>query len=281
MSELACESLCYGSILKDVNLSVQTGQVCALLGPSGCGKTTLLWLLAGLWEPSSGRIKRDGGKLGMVFQQPGLWDHLTVEQHLKLVGADRTQRKRVLKQMNLANLRKRRPGKMSGGERQRLSIARALVIEPTWLLLDEPMAHLDGPTRQDLFGLLRDALKDTNAGVLIATHHAGEALRLADQTAVLADGQIAQHGPAAEVYRQPANAAVAEATGLASTFQGKIVRPEQLSFTPCGDADATIQRCEFIGPAYLLEVEVADASVTIWSEQPQTPGTRGAVSIKS
>ncbi|MEZ6193336.1 MAG: ATP-binding cassette domain-containing protein [Phycisphaerales bacterium] len=216
----------------------------------------------------------------MVFQQPGLWDHLTVEQHLKLVGATSEMRERVLEQMHLKELRHRRPGAMSGGERQRLSIARALAVEPAWLLLDEPMAHLDGPTRRDLFDLLREALKQSNAGVLLATHHADEALRLADDTAVLIDGRLAQHGPAHDVYHHPASLAAAHATGTASLFNGQITRPEHLAFTPSPEGDAVVERCEFVGPGYLLEVRVQGNTITVWSDQPHDADTAGNVVLR-
>lgn len=280
MSVLKCEAVFYKDVLKDISLELSPGRVCALLGPSGAGKSTLMWILGGLWHADRGKVTHDGGAVGMVFQQPGLWDQLTVEQHLKLVGATSEMRDRVLEQMHLKELRRRRPGTMSGGERQRLSIARALAVEPTWLLLDEPMAHLDGPTRRDLFGLLREALKQSNAGVLLATHHADEALRLADDTAVLIDGRLVQHGPVHDVYHHPASLAAAHATGTASLFNGQITRPEHLTFTPTPDGDATIERCDFLGPGYMLEVRVKGNMVTIWSEQPREAGTVGTVAIK-
>lgn len=280
MSTLKCEAVFYKNVLKDVSLELRPGRVCALLGPSGAGKSTLMWILAGLWRADRGKVTHDGGAVGVVFQQPGLWDHLTAEQHLKLVGASSEVRERVLEQMHLTKLRRRRPGAMSGGERQRLSIARALAVAPAWLLLDEPMAHLDGPTRRDLFDLLRDALTQTHAGVLLATHHADEALRLADDTAVLIDGQLAQHGPAHNVYHHPTSLAVACATGTASHFNGQIARPEHLTFTPNPNGDAVIQRCDFVGPGHLLLVRVGENTVTVWSDQSRDAGTVGAVIIK-
>ncbi len=279
MSELTCESVCYGDVLHDVSLSLQRGKICALLGPSGAGKTTLLWVLAGLWPPGSGRVVRGTGNLGMVFQQPGLWDHLTVEQHLKIVGADRDRAEQAISTMKLTDLRRRRPGAMSGGERQRLSIARALAIDPAWLLLDEPMAHLDGPSRGDLFDLLRSALADSNAGVLIATHHADEAMRLADDIAILIDGHIVQHGPTEHVYHHPVNLAAALATGPAHLLDNQVVRPEQLTFTPDPAGDAVVQRCEFLGSGFMLRFGVANTVATARSTQAVSPGSRGRLTI--
>ena len=282
MSDLTCESVCYRDVLHDISLTLPRGKVCALLGPSGAGKSTLLWVLAGLWTPDTGNVSRGEGRLGMVFQQPGLWNHLTVAQHLKIVGADTNQINRTLALMKLDGMRDRRPGTMSGGERQRLSIARALAIEPAWLLLDEPMAHLDGPTRQDLFDLLRNILSETNAGVLIATHHAQEAMRLADQCAVIIDGRIVQHDSPHNVYHHPANPAAATVTGPVTTFNQQTFRPEQLTFTPApgcpgSSPDAVVQACEFMGGRYLLRLAHADTVTSVLSPQPVAVGTRGRI----
>lgn len=279
MSGLACESVSYRDVLHDVSLSLRRGEVCALLGPSGAGKSTLLWVLAGLWRPDNGKVVRDEGRLGMVFQQPGLWGHLTVEQHLAVVGAQPSQIEKTLHLMNLTSLRRRRPGKMSGGEQQRLSIARALAIDPAWLLLDEPMAHLDGPSRSDLFDLLRSALNELNAGVLIATHHAQEAMRLADRCAILLEGHIAQQGPPKEVYENPISHAAAVVTGPVSSFDQRPHRPEQLTFTPDPAGSAVVQRCEFLGASYLLQVNIDSAVVASASAQAVSPGTCGRIEV--
>jgi len=284
MSQLICESVCYNGILHDVSLTLYRGKVCALLGPSGAGKSTLLWVLAGLWQHDTGNVVRGDGSLGMVFQQPGLWGHLTVEQHLKIVGADSGQVQKTLSLMNLSGLRSRRPGMMSGGERQRLSIARALAINPAWLLLDEPMAHLDGPTRQDLFVLVRNALSELNAGVLIATHHAQEAMRLADACAVMIDGRIVQHDTTEQVYHHPVSTAAASATGSITTLNQQTYRPEQLTFVP-GTTDtageAVVRSCEFMGSRYLLHVSNSGELTAVISTEPAEVGARGRIIINA
>lgn len=280
MSSLVCKSVCYRGVLHDVSLTLQRGKVCALLGPSGAGKSTLLWVLAGLWAHESGSVTYAGGRIGMVFQQPGLWDHLTVKQHLKIVGASPDQIDRTLSQMKLDELRDRRPGKMSGGERQRLSIARALVIDPTWLLLDEPMAHLDGPTRLDLFELLRVVLAELNAGVLIATHHAEEAMRLADECAILIDGQVIQQGSAERVYRNPVSPAAAAVTGTVTMFNNQAYRPEQLAFTPDPEGDAVVRACEFIGSRYLLKVTAGPNQTAVFSDVAMQSGVQGRITAQ-
>lgn len=205
MPELIGENLAhrYGSVeaLRGVDITLRPGSVHALIGPSGSGKSTLLMLLAGLIRPTSGRVLlRDNGTmapvvkpppaLGMVFQPPGLWDHLTVEQHLKLVAPREPQFGcEVLEMMSIAELRRRRPGELSSGQRQRLSLARALAARPRWLLLDEPLAHLDGQARTELVELLRKIFVKTGAAVLIATHQPDEVNRLCDTVTMLHEGR--------------------------------------------------------------------------------------------
>ena len=191
-------------VLENVSVTVKSSQITALLGPSGSGKTTLVWLLAGLLKPDAGRVlladnsdptdpaarpfDHESPRIGMTFQQSALWEHLTVEQHLQLVLAGqklpRPQRQRrinrMLSRLEIESLQKSRPAQLSGGQRQRVSIARALVVEPQWVFLDEPLAHLDKSNRQSFFDLLREILTETDAGVLLATHHADDAMNLAN-----------------------------------------------------------------------------------------------------
>ncbi len=316
-------------VLREVRLEITPGRVSVLVGPSGSGKTTLLWILAGLLRPTTGRVvlgepgdqagtarpfdpRRE--RLGMVFQTPALWDHLTVEQHLDLVSASsglgrperRRRADRMLERMRLASLRGRRPANLSGGERQRLAVARALANEPDWLLLDEPLAHLDGPGRAEVFGLLRDALADTQAGVLLATHNTTEALRLADDVIVLLDGAVAQAGDAEKVYRRPVNLAVAQALGPAGELQGDaaggvltcdgtaileglppnlagrqrlILRPEDVTFQADPAGSSRVVRCERVGGVCHLLVEVAAAR--LWVQHPEAcrDGTTGRLAL--
>lgn len=313
------------AVLRGANLAVKSGQVTVLVGPSGSGKTTLLWLMAGLLEPAGGRIALADGEnlmpvrfplkgLGMVFQQPGLWEHLTAQEHLELVlralRLDRGQRRRrigaVLARMRLEPLRRRRPGRMSGGERQRLAIARAVVIEPQWLLLDEPLAHLDGPARSELLELLREAMAGTRAGVLMSTHDPHEAMRLADQIAILLDGAIAQRGPPREVYSRPVSLPAALTLGPASEVSGQarsgrllaqdraileeidpmlrgptrmILRPEDLEFRADPAGPAVVRRCEWTAGVHYLLVEAAGAVVTVRHHESVKPGAAGRLRL--
>jgi ABC-type Fe3+/spermidine/putrescine transport system ATPase subunit len=279
MSELTCKNMGYKQVLHDIDLRVRRGKVTALVGPSGVGKSTLLWVLAGLWKPTRGSATRPTGRLGMVFQDHALWDHLTVQQHLSIVGATPQRSDQLLRQLGLEELGRRRPGRMSGGECRRLAIARALAVEPAWLLLDEPMAHLDGPARQQLFEALGEAIAHSGAGVVIATHQAQEAMRLADEIAVMIDGRITQLGPPQEVYRKPATLEVARMLGPASELRGQILRPDEVRLAVDPAGVARVRRCDFIGGTHHVVIESEGTLLVAAHDQPMEPGERVTVTI--
>ena len=129
--------------------------------------------------------------------------------------------------------------------------------------------------------LLHDALRQANAGVLIATHHTDEALRLADDIAVLIDGRMEQVDTAMQVYRHPVNLQVAQITGYASLFDGKVMRPEQLMFTPGDAGGAVIVTCEFHGAGHLLTVNHADSLIKVWHHEPLAEGVRGMITART
>ena len=208
--------------LAGLDLTVAPGETVALLGVSGSGKTTLLNAIAGFVAPVAGEIWLAGElaagpgrsvpperrRIGMVFQDHALWPHLsvldTVAYPLRRAGASRAAAHRgahdILAQMNLTRLAERRPGQLSGGEQQRVGLARALACRPAVYLFDEPTAHLDASLRgQILMEVARRRAAD-GAAALYATHDAAEALAIADRVAVLHSGAMAQAGPPAEVY---------------------------------------------------------------------------------
>ena len=185
--------------LRPVDLTVERGSFTALLGPSGCGKTTLLKLVAGLLEPSSGSISWDGtpapiapARIGMVFQQHALLPWRTVLQNVMLpaqvLGIDkelaRERANALLKTVGLSGAEKKHPDQLSGGMQQRVGIVRALVHDPEILLMDEPFASLDALTRENLGKMLEDLLIEFDKTVLFVTHSIAEAALLADKIAV-------------------------------------------------------------------------------------------------
>ena len=232
----------YGSViaLDNLDLTVQPGELIALLGPSGCGKTTTLRLLAGLEDADTGRIdvagkditrlsasKRD---MGMVFQAYSLFPHMTVKQNVafglrlrKISPAQRDKRAlEMLELVELATQADRYPHQISGGQQQRVALARALAIQPKVLLLDEPLSALDAKVRAQLRDQIRRIQLDVGITTLFVTHDQEEALAIADRVGVMRAGRLEQLASPTEVYSRPATSFVAEFVGLSNRLTGTV-----------------------------------------------------------
>ncbi len=232
------------SVLRDVCLKVETGELLALLGPSGSGKTTLLRILAGLEQPDSGAVylneaeatfdhagKRD---VGFVFQHYALFRHLTVFENVAFglrvkPRAQRPSRRQVdqrvrelLHLVQLESLADRFPWQLSGGQRQRIALARALAVEPKVLLLDEPFGALDAKVRKELRRWLRRLHQELRITSVFVTHDQEEALEVAHRVAVMHDGRIEQIGTPEEIYDTPVSPFVYNFLGNVNLFHGRI-----------------------------------------------------------
>ncbi len=233
----------YGSVhaLDGLSLTLAPGELVALLGPSGCGKTTALRILAGLDDPTSGRVlvagkdltsvpanKRD---MGMVFQAYSLFPHLTsqanVEFGLKLRGVDAGRRRtRALEMLDLVGLSahaQRYAAQLSGGQQQRVALARALAFEPSVLLLDEPLSALDAKVRAQLRDEIRRVQLEVGTTTLFVTHDQEEALAMADRVGVMNKGRLEQLDHPQKLYAQPASAFVADFVGLMNRVDATVV----------------------------------------------------------
>ncbi len=215
----------------DLSLTIEPGELFFLLGPSGCGKTTLLRMIAGFIDPTSGTIDFNGKDVthdapnkrntGMVFQSYALWPHMTVAQNVafglnvrKVPNPDKDQRVlEALEAVQMQEYASRKPNQLSGGQQQRVALARALVIKPDVLLLDEPLSNLDAKLRNDLRLQIRKICKDSGITTVYVTHDQKEALSMADRVALLRSGQIVQIGTPRELYREPKSRFVAEFLG--------------------------------------------------------------------
>jgi ABC-type sulfate/molybdate transport systems ATPase subunit len=221
--------------LGPVSLAIPPDRVLAMLGPSGAGKTMLLETIAGLRPQQAGQISLAGTdltalpperrRIGLVFQDAALFPHLTVAENVRFGPRARRATSPdgstgLLDQLGIAHLAGRIPRSLSGGERQRVALARALAIQPSLLLLDEPLSALDQPTREEMRSLLQRLLAELEIPAAHVTHDRDEALSIGDDLAVIVGGQLRQSGPAATVASEPADPDVARLLGWSELGYG-------------------------------------------------------------
>lgn len=218
--------------VRDFNLDVEQGSMCVLLGASGCGKSTVLKVVAGLEEAQEGTVSIDGepmqGKapekrpVAMVFQKALLFRNMTVEQNVnfaprvnRTMSKDELARKtaKMLELVGLAGMEKKKATALSGGQEQRVSLARALMVEPKLLLLDEPLSALDASLRETMQDYIRTLNRETGTTMVLVTHDQQEAIALADHIAVMHDGKVVQVAPPRTFYERPRTEYVASFFG--------------------------------------------------------------------
>ncbi|MBN9071877.1 MAG: ABC transporter ATP-binding protein [Rhizobiales bacterium] len=246
MIEIRDVTRAYGTFkaLDAASLSIGEGEFFSLLGPSGCGKTTLLRMIAGFDNPTSGSILVDGQPMdgipanrrptNMVFQSYAIFPHLNVEQNvaygLKRRNLEAAEEKRrveeALAQVSLSGLGKRRATELSGGQRQRVALARALVMRPKVLLLDEPLSALDKKLREQMQVELRHLQQTVGITFVLVTHDQYEALAMSDRIAVMFGGRIAQVAAPKEIYQKPVNRQVADFLGGMNFVKADLVEEE-------------------------------------------------------
>jgi ABC-type Fe3+/spermidine/putrescine transport system ATPase subunit len=288
--------------VRGLSLAVGAGTMTALLGPSGSGKTTVMKLVAGLLAPDAGDIRLGGRSIlalppdrrgaVMVLQNAPLFPHLTLSQNvgfgLRMRGMSpariAVEVAAMLEQVQLSGLEHRRPHQLSGGQAQRGALARALVLKPDLLLLDEPLTNLDAGLRDEMRGLIRSLQRHSGVTTLVVTHDQAEAVALGDRIALMLDGAIAQEGTPEALYARPVSIKVARffggvnfVPGLAGpeVFEcalGKVrlpaglpkgpgtltIRPEALRLGPAAGAiPAVVNRITFLGSQSRVELSAA------------------------
>ncbi|GAA1936065.1 ABC transporter ATP-binding protein [Nocardioides hwasunensis] len=304
--ELSDLTRVYGEVraLDGLTLRLEPGELVCLLGPSGCGKTTALRILAGLDHPTSGTVSVGGKDLtrvpankrdmGMVFQAYSLFPHMTVIDNvafgLKLRGRSgasrRTRAGDMLDLVGLGQHADRYAHQLSGGQQQRVALARALAIEPSVLLLDEPLSALDAKVRVQLRDEIRRVQIEVGTTTLFVTHDQEEALAVADRVGVMNAGRLEQLAPPAELYSSPASQFVGEFVGLSNRIPAEVqggsatvlgqavpvlagsgtgsghalVRPEALSVVADESGHATVTTVQFLGPLSRVTCTLVDGT---------------------
>ena len=270
-----------------VSFDVPAGEIVVLLGPSGCGKTTTLRCVAGLEHPTGGRISIGGRvvsepergtlvsprerDIGMVFQSYAVWPHMTVHQNVayplkyrrkNTSGSDNIETKvrDTLELVGLGEYAQRPVTSLSGGQMQRVALARSLVYRPQLLLLDEPLSNLDSKLRIRLRDELRRILKMTGMTGLYVTHDQSEAVVLGDRIGVMKDGKLLQMAPPGEIYNRPADSFVANFTGASNVLKGKVL--------------------ERNGDQAVIDLGAA-GRIAAWTPQPLSPGDDARVALRA
>ena len=302
-------------VIEDLSTAISDGEMVSLLGPSGVGKTTILKAIAGLLPPASGSIRINGIRVDhlaaekrdvvLIFQKPLLFPFLDVYQNigfgLKMAKIPRSMAsKRIDRIMQITGLEKmkdRRIHQLSGGQQQRVALARGLVLEPSVLLLDEPLSSLDAELRRQMRELICTIQSQTGTTMLFVTHDQSEALAISDRICLLLDGRLRQSGTPAELFYHPADADVARFFGCTNFIAGQIhngifmsgtiqcsttllgdtshalavIRPEDIVLCP-DDTDEGIPgkvvQIQFEGPSTRLTIETGQNTFTALSSRP-------------
>lgn len=301
-------------VLDQINLEVPPAECLAIVGPSGAGKTTLLHLLAGLERVDGGCIRFDDRvvssrrfheppqrrQVAIVFQERALWLHLTAREHFRLVTGNHHEGPQALERLGMSELLDHRPDQMSGGEAQRLAVALAIASKPRLLLLDEPRGPIDPDSLAHLDDLVDEFLRANGATCLLVTHDAREAARWAGRMALIERGKIQQTGLVEQLYREPANPAVARQTGevtlleatitsprLAQTALGPLpirsnvnlpdhatlaLRPESWECDPNGPVAGVVSRAHFVDGRWLAKIRCDSTDIHVYLSTRPAPG---------
>lgn len=288
--------------LKPLSLDLTAGSITGIIGHSGSGKSTLLHLLAGLKEPASGKILLNGEailtpsrklvpgheKIKLVTQQNTLFPNISIGENIayELRYYEKSYQKArvntLARALNLKPLLAKLPRELSGGEIQRVMIARALADEPVALLLDEPMANLDRIHKKQVMLNLTEVVKQEQISCALVTHDIYDAFGLADRLVIMNRGRMLQTGTSEDIWFRPKNRYVAELTGAVNSWEeNRFFRPENVIFSPDGPWQGTVQAAVFQGSYYEILMDTAYGPVIGRSETRLSEGEEHRFHIRS
>lgn len=293
-------------ILKDFSLRVKNGELIVILGPSGCGKSTLLTAISGLKKPTSGSIifgetclfskhkhinvPPEQRNIGFVFQSYALWPHMSVYQNIAFALKAKRYKKDVIKGMvddiletvHMSEYADKYPGELSGGEKQRIALARSLVYQPSVLLLDEPLANLDANLKTSIMREIKEIQRKLGITTIYVTHDQSEAFEIADRIVIMNEGEIMQKGSPRQVYRNSKNVFVADFIGKNNIFnkcsnncprflkQCKsknvvTVRPEDIYIDTNGNESGHVKEIMYKGDRCELIIKSGEAELLVYA----------------
>jgi len=289
-----------------VSLDIQPGEFVVLLGPSGCGKTTLLKMINRIYEPTSGRIWVDGmevhdvsapelrRRIGYVIQQTGLFPHMRVRDNVAVVPrllkwdkhrtAQRVEELLALVGLPPESYAARYPSQLSGGEQQRVGLARALAAEPRTMLMDEPFGALDAITRGRLQDELKRIHRQFNQTILFVTHDIEEAVRLADRIVIMREGQVVQAATPLEIVSHPADAFVSDLVGSHDILRRMSLMPVSAAIAPVTgairDDEPSIPATGYLREALSILIEQGAPRLVVRDEQGNATGELSLASVQ-
>lgn len=286
-------------VLRSLDLDVGTGERFAIMGPSGSGKSSLIRAVAGI-APCSGTVIVNGTNVsslpphqrpvGLMFQDYALFPHLTVADNvaygLKMTGVDKPEREarvaEMLERVGLHDFGRRSVASLSGGEQQRVALARTLAPEPSLVMLDEPLGSLDFALRESLLEHMRTVVTELGTTTIYVTHDRGEAFSFADRVAILIDGQIAALGTPEGLWRSPGTVSVARLIGHQTVIESSAVGlegwhaipPEAVALAPDGPLHGVVAGSTFADGTFLTTVNVNGTTLRLHTPQIATEGTQ-------
>ena len=267
-------------ILKNISFDIKEGELVCILGPSGCGKTTLLNIIGGFVSDFSGdvllsdeninNIPPEKREIATVFQSYGLFTHKNVIDNvsygLKLLKIDKHMRKKrardMLEKVGLAGYEKKKIKELSGGEQQRVAIARSMVLNPKLLLLDEPLSNLDVHLRDVMRKEIKRIQKQFGVTMIIVTHDQEDAFKLADRVIVINEGHIEQIGTPEELYKEPKNNFISSFIGENNIIdESLVIRPEEVSIKLDSSGEGKVVDVTYLGATVEYLVETPDGNI--------------------